>query len=74
MYLQIRKKVSGTGRSVSDLIYDLQSVYAYRDGKDAVIVEYVNKQARQAYELFDLKPPARRSITEYRNSMYLSTV
>ena len=74
VYLQIRKRVSGTGRSVSDLIYDLQSVYAYRDGKDAVIVEYVNKQARQAYELFDLKPPARRSITEYRNSMYLSTV
>ena len=37
-------------------------------------VEHVNKQARQAYELFDLKPPARRSISEYRDPMYLSTV
>ena len=71
-YLQIRKRTAPTGRSVSDYIYDLQSVMAYRDDADTVKVEFVNKQAKAAYNLLDAAVPASISVSVYRKSLYLS--
>lgn len=71
-YLQIRQRTVPTGRSVSDYIYDLQSVMAYRSDRDTIKVEFANKQAKAAYGLLGEIPPASISIAEYRKSLYLS--
>ena len=45
---------------------------AYRDDADAVKVEFVNKQAKTAYNLLDAAVPASISVSVYRKSLYLS--
>ena len=71
VYLQIRKRTVPTGRSVSDYIYDLQSVMSFRAGEDEIKVEYVNKQAKVAYGLLSAAAPSSVSVTEYRKSLFL---
>ena len=45
---------------------------AYRADADTIKVEFVNKQAKEAYSLLDAKAPASISVPEYRKSLYLS--
>ncbi len=45
---------------------------AYRDDADTVKVEFVNKQAKAAYNLLDAAVPASISVSVYRKSLYLS--
>ena len=71
VYLQIRKRTVPTGRSVSDYIYDLQSVMSFRTDKDTIKVEYVNKQAKAAYGLLSATAPSSISVTAYRKSLFL---
>lgn len=72
VYLQIRKRTVPTGRSVSDYIYDLQSVMSFRADKDTIKVEFVNKQAKAAYTLLSAVAPSSITVTEYRKSLFLS--
>lgn len=73
VYMQIRKVTTPTGRSVSDHIYDLQSLDCYRSDDDTLIVSPPNRQAKAAYSLFGFEVPDKISIKEYRDRMYLST-
>lgn len=71
-YMMVRKVVSPTGRSVSDTIYDLQSVMCFRQGDD-ITVEYINKQAKETFDTFGISPPGHINIGKYKNSMYFSS-
>lgn len=72
VYLQIRKITTPTGRSVSDYIYDLQSVDCYRYDKNRIVVSSPNRQAKEAYALFDMAIPSDIDIEEYRSKMLFS--
>lgn len=69
--MMMRKKTVPTGRSLSDYIYDLQSVMCHRDSKDTLSVELVNKQARAAYSTLGVKPMSRVDVGAYRKLLYL---
>lgn len=73
VYMQIRKVTTPTGRSVSDYIYDLQSLDCYRGDEDTIIVSAPNRQAKAAYSLFGYDIPNRLSIKEYRDRMFFSS-
>lgn len=73
VYMQIRKITTPTGRSVSDHIYDLQSLDCYRSDDDTLVVSPPNRQAKAAYSEFGFDIPDKVSIAEYRDKMYLST-
>ena len=72
VYLMIRKETVRTARSVSDYIYDLQSLDCCRVDDDTVVVNPPNRQAKEAYALFNLSIPNKISIEEYRRRMYFS--
>lgn len=72
VYLQIRKVTTSTGRSVSDYIYDLQSLDCYRSDKNSIIVSPPNRQAKDAYALFGQSIPCKIDIREYRSKMLFS--
>lgn len=69
VYMMIRKVTVPTGRSVSDYIYDLQSLRCCRTEKDLLLIDPPNKQAKRAYQLFDMQIPDRISISKYRSDM-----
>lgn len=71
VYLMIRKCVNTTGGSVSDFIYDLQSVGCIRQ-KGVVSMDIANKQAREAYALLSQIPPTHVDVKEYRFRTHLS--
>lgn len=73
VYIQIRKITTPTGRSVSDYIYDLQSLDCYRSDEDTLIISAPNRQAKEAYRLFGYDIPGKISIKEYRDKMFFST-
>lgn len=73
VYMQIRKVTAPTGRSVSDCIYDLQSLDCYRSDQDTLIVSAPNRQVKAAYALFGYEIPDKVSISEYRDRIYLSS-
>lgn len=70
VYLRIRKVTIPTGRSVSDYIYDLQSLDCYRRDDDTLVVSPPNRQSKEAYSLFGLKIPNTISISEYASKMF----
>lgn len=72
VYLMIRKTTVPTGRSVSDYIYDLQSLDCYRADDDTIVVNSPNRQAKEAYALFSLQIPNKISMKEYSKQMYFS--
>ena len=72
VYLQIRKVTTPTGRSVSDYIYDLQSLDCYRSDKNSIIVNPPNRQAKDAYALFGQSIPCKIDIKEYCSKMLFS--
>jgi hypothetical protein len=72
VFLMIRKTTIPSGRSVSDYIYDLQSLDCYRADSDAIIVSTPNRQAKEAYALFGLRIPDRISLKEYSKQMFFS--
>lgn len=72
VYLRIRKVTIPTGRSVSDYIYDLQTLDCYLDGKDSLTISPPNRQAKEIYSLFGFEIPKDVSISEYRSRMFLS--
>lgn len=69
VYLRIRKVTVPTGRSVSDYIYDLQSLDCYRSGKGRFVVNPANRQAKVAYKLFNVRIPSEVDIEKYRDRM-----
>lgn len=68
-YMMIRKITIPTGRSVSDYIYDLQSLRCCRIEDDILLIDPPNKQAKEAYRLFDMKIPDKIHISKYRSDM-----
>lgn len=66
VYLMIRKVTVPTGRSVSDWIYDLQALGCNRLEEGTLTVDAPNRQAKEAYALFGMKPPSSLSIPEYK--------
>ena len=71
VYLLIRKVTAPTGRSVSDFIYDLQSLDCYRSGPNTIIVNPPNRQAKAVYSIFDFDIPSTIDLDEYRKKMLL---
>lgn len=74
VYLRIRKVTIPTGRSVSDYIYDLQSLDCYRSDEDTLVVSPANRQAKEAYALFGFEIPNTVSIREYASKMFFSSI
>jgi hypothetical protein len=72
VYLRIRKVTVPTGRSVSDHIYDLQSLDCYLSGRNGLVVNPANRQAKAAYRLFNSKIPSKVDLDEYRKRMLFS--
>ena len=72
VYLRIRKVTVPTGRSVSDHIYDLQSLDCYLLGTNVLVVNPANRQAKAAYRLFNSKIPSKVDLDEYRKRMLFS--
>lgn len=72
VYLRIRKVTIPTGRSVSDYIYDLQSLDCYRSDENTLIVNPPNRQAKEAYALFGMEIPNTVRIKEYASKMYFT--
>ena len=72
VYLRIRKVTVPTGRSVSDHIYDLQSLDCYLSGRNGLVVNPGNRQAKAAYRLFNSKIPSKVDLDEYRKRMLFS--
>jgi len=70
VYLRMRKVTIPTGRSVSDYIYDLQSLDCYRSDGDTLVVSPPNRQAKEAYALFGTKMPNTVNISEYASKMF----
>ena len=71
VYMHIRRITVPTGRSVSDYIYDLQSLDCYlSDGR--MVVNPANRQAKAAYRLFGYRVPSEIDIGEYRRRMLFS--
>ena len=71
-YMMIRKVTVPTGRSVSDYIYDLQSLCCCRVEKGELLIDPPNKQAKAVYELFGMKIPDRVNIPKFRSDMLFS--
>lgn len=71
VFLMLRKLTVPTGRSLSDYIYDLQSVMAHRSGKDIITVEYINKRARNAFNVFGVDVVSSLVLDSYKDSIYL---
>lgn len=72
VYLMIRKITTPTGRSVSDYIYDLQSVDCYQSGDDRITVNMPNRQAKEAYALFGFHTPGALDVESYRRTNYFT--
>ncbi len=74
VYMMVRKLTIPTGRSVSDYIYDLQSLRCCRTEKDVLLIDPPNKQVKEAYRLFGLKIPDKICISKYRSDMLFSRI
>ncbi len=74
VYMMVRKVTIPTGRSVSDYIYDLQSLRCCRTEKDVLLIDPPNKQVKEAYRLFGLKIPDKICISKYRSDMLFSRI
>lgn len=72
VYLMMRKTTVPSGRSVSDYIYDLQSLDCYRVDDDTIVINPPNRQAKEAYTLFGLCISDKIGIREYSKQMYFS--
>ena len=69
VYMGIRSKCRQSGRSVSDILWDLQYLKAVRRSDGTLHMSIYNKQAREVLELFGVNPVQIIKSGTYRNSL-----
>ena len=72
VYMGIRSKCRPIGRSVADVMWDLQYLKAFRKSDGLLHMSIYNKQARETLELFDVKPVQIINSGTYRNTLICS--
>lgn len=69
VYMDIRKKCRKNGRSVADLMWDLQYLKAVRRSDNSLHMSIYNRQAREALDVLNVKPVQKLISGTYRKSL-----
>lgn len=70
-FLMLRKNLTGSGLSISEIFGKCQSLMCFRNNRDIVTVETPCKQVKTYYKLFQMDVPAHVKIDDFRSKIYL---
>lgn len=70
-FLMLRKNLTGSGLSISEIFGKCQSLMCFRNSRDIVTVETPCKQVKTYYKLFQMDVPAHVKIDDFRSKIYL---
>ncbi len=69
--LMLRKSMTGSGLSISEVFGKCQSLMCFRNNQDMITVETPCKQVKTYYKLFNMDIPAHVKLGNLRNRIYL---
>lgn len=70
-FLMLRKNLTGSGLSISEIFGKCQSLMCFRNSRDIVTVETPCKQVKTYYKLFQMDVPAHVKMDDFRSKIYL---